>query len=101
VNLSGSVVYFLQMNAYGVRPLSAFNLRPKLSALMNRGSATREFGAVISQLVVAVEAFNGHVLDGAMPLPPSWAFSMPCQATGNGLLANRERDALNRTSTWR
>ena len=38
---------------------------------------------VISQLVVAVEAFDGRLLDRAVPLP------------GNGLPANRERDAFD------
>jgi len=65
--------------------LRVFNLRPKLSALMNRRSAAREFGEVLAQLIVVVimEAFDGRILDGAVPLP------------GNGLPANRERDALD------
>ena len=52
---------------------------------MNRRSAAREFGEVISQLIVVVvmEALDGRLLDCAVPLP------------GSGLPANRERDALD------
>ena len=52
---------------------------------MNRRSAVREFGEVISQLVVVVvvEAFDSGFLDREVALP------------GNGLPANRERDPFN------
>ena len=52
---------------------------------MNRRSAVREFGEVISQLVVVVvvEAFDSGFLDREVALP------------GNGLPANRERDPFD------
>ena len=57
MNLSGSEVRRLQMNAQGVRPLRVFSQRPKLQAW----TKSPKLGVVI-----VVEALDGRVLDGAV-----------------------------------